>query len=415
MLKTCKTYYRGGYFCDKNFLKQPIANFYKSLTNMNQPTTLSFWERESFFKNIDVAIIGSGIVGLSTALSLRERDATLRIAVIERGTFPTGASTRNAGFACFGSISELLDDLEHHSENEVFALVEQRFQGLFRLRQRVGDTNMRYEAYGGFEIFKNTKNTEGGIFEKCMDSLSYFNKNIGSIVGHNDNYEILKQGFGFKNVAPNVIWNKSEGQIDTGRMMTTLLRLAQEQNVLIFNGLKINKITDNTEGVVLETEGSWNFQAKKVVVATNGFARHLMPQLEVQAARNQVLITKPIPNLNLKGCFHYDKGYFYFRNVGNRLLLGGGRNLAVADEMTDSFGSTELIQNALKQLLTDTILPDTPFEIDTWWSGILGIGKHKKPIVERVSPNVIVAVRMGGMGVAIGSLIGEEAADLVDI
>ena len=263
------------------------------------------------------------------------------------------------------------------------------------------------------------------IFEKCADSLSYFNKKISSIVGCDDNYQVVKQGFGFKNVLPNLIWNKSEGQIDTGRMMTALLRLAQEQNILIFNGLKIKNIADNAvevrnpdsfgKGVILETEDGWDFTVRKVVVATNGFAQRLMPQLEVTPARNQVLITKPIPNLAIKGGFHYDKGYFYFRNVGNRILFGGGRNLAIENEMTDAFGTTQLIQNALKQLLTEVILPDTPFEIDTWWSGILGIGNQKKPIIERVSPNVVVAVRMGGMGVAIGSLVGEEAAALVDI
>ena len=95
---------------------------------MNQPTTLSFWERDSFFNDIDVVIIGSGIVGLSTALSLRERDATLRIAIIERGAMPTGASTRNAGFACFGSITELLDG----SFYTLFVLFENSlFVGLF--------------------------------------------------------------------------------------------------------------------------------------------------------------------------------------------------------------------------------------------------------------------------------------------
>ena len=396
---------------------------------MNHPNTLSFWERDSFLNDIDVAIIGSGIVGLSAALTLRERNAQLRIAVIERGALPEGASTRNAGFACFGSISELLDDLETSSENAVFALVEKRFRGLARLRQRVGDANMRYEAFGNYEIFKNTveeRNTDssgkGRGFEQCADKLAYFNKNVQDIVGRKDNYQIATTDFGLKNVYPKMILNVSEGQIDTGRMMITLLRLAKENNILIFNGLKIKKLTDTLslrgtkqEGVTLETDEGWDFSAQKVVVATNGFARQLMPQLAVIAARNQVIITKPMPNLRIKGGFHYDKGYFYFRNVGNRLLFGGGRHLDVEKEMTDAFGETKLIQNTLNQLLKEVILPEQPFEIDMTWSGILGIGTQKKPIIERISPNIVVAVRMGGMGVAIGSLVGEEAADLVDI
>lgn len=377
---------------------------------MNHPITLSFWERDSFLNDIDVAIIGCGIVGLSTALSLRERDVSLRIAVLERGTLPEGASTRNAGFACFGSITELLDDLETNSEDEVFALVEKRFRGLQRLRQRVGDANMHYEPFGGFEIFQNT---EGAVFEKCADAISYFNQNVASIVGKNDNYQITTQDFGFQNVSEKKIWNTSEGQIDTGRTMQTLLRLARENNIMIFNGLNIKNITDDTEGVILESEDGWDFKAKKLVVATNGFARRLMPHLAVLPARNQVLITKPIPNLALKGGFHYDKGYYYFRNVGNRVLFGGGRNLALDNEMTDIFGHTDLIQNALMKLLNEVILPNQSFEIDMWWSGIMGIGSVKKPIIERISPNVVVAVRMGGMGVAIGSLVGEEAAALL--
>ena len=389
---------------------------------MNHPNSLSFWERDSFLNNIDVAIIGSGIVGLSTALTLRERHKSLRIAVLERGALPEGASTRNAGLACFGSISELLDDLEHHSESDVFALVEKRFRGLARLRQRVGDANMNYEATGNYEIFKNTAvrnpdsvGTEGSDFEKCADALSYFNKNVQPIVARSDNYRAIQQNCGFQKVMPKMIMNAAEGQLDTGRMMTTLLRLAHESNILIFNGLKIKKIADYTEGVVLETEDGWDFTVKKVVVATNGFARQLMPNLEVLAARNQVIITKPMPNLPFKGGFHYQKGYFYIRNVGNRILIGGGRNLAVENEMTDAFGTTDLIQNTLIQLLREVILPEKAFEIDMSWSGILGIGSQKKPIIERVSPNVVVAVRMGGMGVAIGSLVGEEAAALVEI
>ena len=378
---------------------------------MNHPTTLSYWERDSFFSNIDIAIIGSGIVGLSAALTLLDRSPKLSIVVIERGVLPEGASTRNAGFACFGSLTELLDDLEIMPESDVFALVERRFLGLQRLRARVGDQNLRYEALGGYEMFKNT---EGSIFQNCADKITYFNQALSTITKQKETYKIARTDFGFQNVLPQLIHNTAEGQIDTGKMMTTLLALARERGVRFFNGLTINQLDDDdNQNVELITSEGWAFTARKVIVATNGFARRLLPNLEVQAARNQVLVTKPIPSLKIKGCFHYDKGYFYFRNIGNRLLLGGGRNLDYHNEMTDAFGATDVIQNALNQLLTSIVLPSVPIEIDATWSGILGIGTIKKPIIERLSPNVVVAVRMGGMGVAIGSLVGEEAADLL--
>jgi gamma-glutamylputrescine oxidase len=382
---------------------------------MNHPNTLSFWEQEQFFKNIDIAIIGSGIVGLNAALTLKEQQPKLRVVVFERGVLPEGASTRNAGFACFGSITELLDDLETQSEDAVFSLVETRYRGLQRLRQRVGDKNLTYEALGGYEIFNTTENKKEGIgFQDCLDKLSYFNKNLKNITGKEHTYTIVQNTFGFKNTLPMLIHNTAEGQIDTGKMMTALLKQCQQKKIKIFNGLKIKDLTDKVEkGVVLETEDGWLISVKKLIVATNGFARRLLPNLEVIPARNQVLITKPIKNLPIKGCFHYDKGYYYFRNVGNRLLLGGGRNLDFQGEMTDDFANTDLIQTRLLNLLKTVILPDTKLEIEHWWSGVLGIGSQKKPIIEFVSPNVVVAVRMGGMGVAIGSLVGEEAASLV--
>ena len=114
---------------------------------------LSYWEIKSWFTNIDYTIVGSGIVGLSCALSLKERFPNANILILEKGTLPQGASTKNAGFACFGSLSEILDDLTAHSEEEVVEIVTKRFEGLQLLRNNLGDENINYLQYGGYELF----------------------------------------------------------------------------------------------------------------------------------------------------------------------------------------------------------------------------------------------------------------------
>lgn len=370
---------------------------------------LSYWEVNQYFKQIDRLIIGSGIVGLSAAIYLKECHPDLSVVLVERGSLPTGASTRNAGFACFGSPTELLDDLSKHSEDEVFGLVEKRWKGLQQLRKRMGDAAMEYKEWGGYEIFqqKDTKD-----YQQCMDQLDYLNKQVASIVGSKtvfQNADSRISDFGFSDVA-HLLVNTAEGQIHTGKMMKALIVKARSMGVEIINGLEVSQLQSTEAGVVLLFANGWELKVPKVLVCTNGFAKELIPEIAVVPARNQVLITSPIPDLKIKGCFHYDQGYYYFRNIDSRILFGGGRNLSPQLEQTNSFGTTSLIKEKLKELLNSMILPQQSISIERWWSGILGVGDHKLPIVKEVSPNVVVAVRMGGMGIAIGSLVGEEGA-----
>ena len=107
---------------------------------------LSIWEKESFIE-YDYIVIGAGITGLSTALSLREKKEGARILVLERGLLPTGASTKNAGFACIGTIGEKLHDLAIMGEENMCSLMAKRYEGLQKLRKRVGDANMDFDFF----------------------------------------------------------------------------------------------------------------------------------------------------------------------------------------------------------------------------------------------------------------------------
>lgn len=368
---------------------------------------LSFWELKNWFSNVDYTIVGSGIVGLHCALSLRERFPQSKVLVLEKGILPQGASTKNAGFACFGSLSEIIDDLKTHSEDEVIGLIQKRWEGLQRLRKRLGDQVLDFKPYGGYELFlKEDENN----YQECLQKMPFVNEILKPLF-KNEVFSKEVDRFAFAGTHEYLIFNPYEGQIDTGNMMQALLKEAVSNDILILNQAEVSDFADKGSAVELVVNG-FSFETKKLLFATNGFAQALTNN-QVKPARAQVLITHPIPNLDIKGTFHLDKGYYYFRNFENRILLGGGRNLDFEGETTTQLNQTSHIQNRLEQLLRAVILPGHDVKIAHRWSGIMGMGASKKPIVTQLSGNVYCGVRLGGMGVAIGSLIGQELAELI--
>jgi glycine/D-amino acid oxidase-like deaminating enzyme len=367
----------------------------------------SYWELKNWFTDVDYTIVGSGIVGLHCALRLRERFPNSKILVLERGVLPQGASTKNAGFACFGSLSEILDDLKSHSEEEVLQLVQKRWQGLQLLRKNLGDAALDLKPHGGYELFLQD---DERTYTECLQKMPFINELLRPLF-RNDVFCKEVDRFAFEGLQEYVLFNPYEAQIDTGSMMNALLKKAVSQGILLLNQVEVTGYAETSNGVQVALS-DFVFTTQQLLFATNGFAGGIT-QNQVKPARAQVLITEPIPNLDIQGTFHLDKGYYYFRNIDNRILLGGGRNLDFEGEHTTEFGQTELIQNRLETLLREVILPHTEVTIAHRWSGIMGIGISKQPIVTALSDRVYCGVRLGGMGVALGSLIGQELADLV--
>jgi glycine/D-amino acid oxidase-like deaminating enzyme len=369
---------------------------------------LSYWEYKTWLSNIDFAVIGSGIVGLNCALQLKNKFPKAKILVLEKGILPQGASSKNAGFACFGSISEIISDLKTHSEEAVFQLVKKRWEGIHLLRKTLGDGQIGYQNHGGHELFRNNAQE---LYAHCLEKLMETNRLLRPIF-KDDPFRPHANSFHFNGIQEKYITHAFEAQLDTGKMMSALLFKVQKMGITILNAVAVETFVAQDDAVAIQTS-LFEFKAKHLLIATNGFARKFGIE-EVKPARAQVLITKPIPHLPIKGTFHLEEGYYYFRNIDNRILLGGGRNLDFKGEETSEFGETDLIQNQLEKMLREIILPKTPFEIESRWSGIMGVGDHKQPILRQLSKNVYCGVRLGGMGIAIGSAVGRDLANMVE-
>lgn len=368
----------------------------------------SYWEQTAFTGQADVIIIGSGLVGLSAALTIKQQQPGTSVLVLERGFLPSGASTKNAGFACFGTLTEQLEYIRKAGPEEAARLVDYKWRGLQRLRQNLGDTNIQYHQYGGHELFMAD---EAAHAADCINQIDAINNLLQPIIGQKDIYTVADERigqFGFKGVK-HIVYTPFEGQIHTGHMMRTLLHKVYQTGTIVLNNCAVTEVVPGDKGAVIQTNHG-NFSAGKVILATNAFARSLFPQLQVVPGRGQVLVTKPIIGLKLQGTYHFNQGYYYFRNIDGRILFGGGRNLDFAAEETPDFGHTTIVQQQLLKYLQEFIIPGQPFEVDTWWSGIMGFGDDISPIIKQVQPGIYCAVRCNGMGVAMGSLVGEEVA-----
>jgi len=371
---------------------------------------LSFWEKESFL-DYDLLIIGGGIVGLSTACSWKERHPKSSVLILESGVFPSGASTRNAGFACYGSAAEILHDIKQIGESRALEMVEMRAKGLLLLRNRLGDNAIGYEEFGGGELILQSEDFD-------TTAIPYLNGLLHPIFGQevfvHDNSALV--GFGFQREhIRDFIGNRVEGQIHTGLMMKNLIACARSLGVEILTGAKALKpeLINGKWRTALEGN-KLEFNSERVAVCTNAFTESLFPGLDIKPGRGQVLITAPIPGLKLMGIFHFDEGYYYFRNVGERVLFGGGRNLAFEEETTLELELNPAIQNALETHLKNMILPSqTHFSIEHRWAGIMAFGEEKVPILQSLGNGLVLGVRMNGMGVAIGSEIGKKLCDIM--
>ncbi len=373
---------------------------------------LSIWEKQSFFAPADCLIIGSGFVGLWSAYWLKKKDPRLRITILERGLIPSGASTRNAGFACFGSLTELLADADIMGIDRTLELVEMRYKGIERIRKTFPGKQIDFEPSGGFDLLTDKDRQQ---YSDLDSRIEWLNRQLKTITGNKATFQVVSERISELGLTgfSTMIENRFEGGLHSGKLCQQLLALVQGMGVTILNGMDVTTLERSSDGFIAHLSQLPELMALQVLICTNAFATKLLPDIEVVPARGQVLLTSPIEDLPLKGTFHYDHGYYYFRNLGDRILLGGARNKDFLSEQTLEIETTGVIQTELERFLSEHILAGREYHITDRWSGIMAMGPEKLPVIRQVEDGLFCAVRMSGMGVALAPIAGQKIARMM--
>jgi glycine/D-amino acid oxidase-like deaminating enzyme len=332
--------------------------------------------------------------------------------VLERAALPLGASTRNAGFACFGSPSELLHDAGVMGVEAMLQVVDMRFRGIQRIRETLGDAAIGFEPCGGYECYDTWP-------DGFLDQLAQLNTWLQPVMGTPAAFTVATdqmQPMGLQGFA-GMVANELEGAVHSGQLVAALAEKIQQAGVTIRYGAEVQGWSGGAGNIEVVTSRGL-FRTGQLVLATNAYLQQMAPQLGVKPARGQVILSKPIPGLAMQGTFHFDEGFYYWRHMGNRVLLGGARNLDFAGEETLEMNVSGTIQQALEQFLVRH-LPGHFGQgrmdelIEMRWSGLMAMSPSKQPLLQALQPGIWAAMACNGMGVALTPVFGETVARAV--
>lgn len=372
---------------------------------------LSFWEKDSYYAHTDIIIIGAGLMGLWSALELKRHSPSLSVTILERYPTPLGASTRNAGFACFGSLTELLSDEARMGTQAMLEILEARYKGIQKIKSHFSAETIQFDPCGGYEAIPASHATAANL-DDHIQTLNQLLSPITKLDQTFTNQTAEMRKIGLKNF-DHLVGNVLEAGIHSGKLVNALSKLVIENGVTILYGLEVKEWQSNNNDVEVRTQNGLTLKAHQLISCVNGFTQQLMPSLNIVPARGQIIVTKAFEHLPMKGTFHYDEGFYYWRNLGNRILIGGARNLDFEGEETTDLSGTETIRAHLLQFLREHTVTNEPIEIDQYWSGIMGFTPTKEPLIEQVAPNTFAVVACNGMGVALTPVIAEKLAIMV--
>jgi gamma-glutamylputrescine oxidase len=331
---------------------------------------------------VDVAVIGAGITGVSCALALAR--GGLRVRVHDARGIAEGASGRNGGFALRGGAARYDVARETYGAEAAKRLWQRTDAALDRLEAVAGDA---FRRTGSLRLAAD--NEERDEIRLEYEAL----RDDGFAAEWRDELTHLRPEF------RGAIFHPHDGSLQPGRFVRGLAAEAAAEGVAFREHHQIASLDE--------------LDAEQVVIATDGSGRGLLPELDdaIWPARGQVITTEPLSE-RLFDCPHYARhGFDYWQQLADgRIVLGGFRDFSILTEMTDDETTTAPIQEALDAFLVELLgyMPNVTHR----WAGIFGLTQDLLPLVGRVPGHegAWIAAGYSGHGNVLGFMCGELVA-----
>ncbi len=368
--------------------------------------TTSYWQRAYPFRipeiTTDIAIVGGGYVGLSTAYWISELRPDLKITVLERSFCGSGASGRNAGFLTIGSAAFYKGLTLKWGQKSATDIQKFAADSLELVHQHIlrSSAEVKYERTTSVTLFKNHDEYQAWTNPAFNPELFKFELKVGASLP-----PALQTKFaaGYE--------TGPEYKVNPAQLLSSMKKMLMSRKVQIVENSCAFKL--NEEGVLTENN---QIKASKVVLALNGYFAQFHPAFSdaIIPRRAQMLAVEVEEDFDCPSLYYDPAQRVYWRKTLDKVLVVGGKRLMdEAGETGDFEKVTPVIQEALEQYLQSNL--GVHYKVINRWSGTMGFTEHELPFIDRVKAPIeaFMAGGFSGHGMGLGFHAGKETAELV--
>lgn len=333
----------------------------------------------------DVAVVGAGVAGVSTAYHLARGGA--KVVVLEARTVAEAASGRNAGFLLAGVAENFVAAARRYGEKTALAVWRFTQHNQRLVRELVALERIACDLAWNGSIQIAGDDEEWAEMRASAERLARESVAVRLVP---DGRAALYDG---------------DGELHPVRYVRGLARAAARHGARIHTSSRVTSVAADE----VRTERR-RVRAGAVVVCVNAYSGHLVP-LRIRPVRGQMLATVPVGRRVFERPAYAKRGFHYWRQrADGRLLVGGWRDTAVDEEVGEEERTTARIQDQLERFI-GAHAPDA--EITHRWAGIMGFSHDALPYVGRLNGGVYVNAGFTGHGMAFATATGELIADQI--
>jgi gamma-glutamylputrescine oxidase len=327
---------------------------------------------------VDVAIVGGGMMGASTAWWLAQTGAD--VLVLDRRAPLMGASGRNGGIMTVGMELGFTQLSRMHGKHVAVDLT----LGTQKSEQRIIEFLTAHapdalERNSGFlSMWTSGREQDDAVQEAAaLQALSLESR----LLDHDEVAEVLGT-----EVADRIIggsYTSFDTSVDPGAYVIAMMREAAKLGARFGYPVQVNTVAKQSDGLRVSTSRG-EIIADQVVVATNNETEHLLPRSHafLSYQRDTVAVVRP-RNGNVKTSWMVSNGTDYGRPLGaDRHVIGGfGTSEAVDAFATETTFSLAEVRSKLDSFMQRTFPSQVRSEIECYWAGVMAYTGDALPVV----------------------------------